>query len=139
MGQLNRWLLAQDLGVAKLTPGIAQQFLDHRRVTGQRRVPTLAALAPLLDHLRDQGVLAPEPPAVLTARDELLAGYRHHLVHERGLADRVQRAGAETGAEGLTSAEVNAYMLQASSHLVVGSAKREAADLRALLRYLYLA
>src|SRR5215207_9398105 len=115
MGQLNRWLLAQDLGVAKLTPGIAQQFLDHRRVTGQRRVPTLAALAPLLDHLRDQGVLAPEPPAVLTARDELLAGYRHHLVHDRGLAattvrryerfakrflaDRVQRAGAETGAE----------------------------------------
>ena len=155
MGQLNRWLVTRGLGVEMLTPGVAQQFLDERRADGHRRVPTLATLAPLFDHLREQGVLLPEPPPTPTRRDVLLAGYRHHLVHDRGLAattvrryesfakrflaDRMQRAGAETGAEGLTSAEVNAYMLQASADLVVGSAKREAADLRALLRYLYLA
>lgn len=155
MGQLNRWLAMEGLGVEMLTPVVAQQFLDERRAAGHRRVPTLATLAPLFDHLRGQGVFPPEPPPVRTRRDVLLAGYRHHLVHDRGLAattvrryesfakrflaDRGQRAGSETGAEGLTSADVNAYMLQASAHLVVGSAKREAADLRALLRYLYLA
>ncbi len=154
MGQLNRWLAARGIGVAMLTPEVAQQFLDHRRATGQQRVPTLAALAPLLGHLRDRDVLAPEPPAVLTARDDLLVCYRHHLVHDRGLAattvrryesfatrflaQRALRAGTETGAEGLTSPEVNAYMLEASTRLIVESAKREAADLRSLLRYLYV-
>jgi integrase len=44
----------------------------------------------------------------------------------------------EIGAEGLTNAEVSGYMLEAGSRLVVESAKREAADLRALLRFLYL-
>lgn len=155
MGQLSRWLAAEGLGVEVLTPGVAQQFLDARRSAGQRRVPTLASLASLLDHLREQGVLGPEPPAELTARDSLLAGYRHHLVHDRGLAtttvrryerfakrflaERARRDGGETGAEALTSAEVNAFMLEASTRLVVESAKREAADLRALLRYLYVA
>ena len=38
----------------------------------------------------------------------------------------------------LTSAEVSGYMLEAGSRLVVESAKREAADLRTLLRFLYL-
>jgi site-specific recombinase XerD len=155
MGQLNRWLDAEGLGVEKLTPGIAQQFLDDRRAAGQRRVPTLAALAPLLGHLSEQGVLPAETPTEPTPHEELLAGYRHHLVHDRGLAattvrryanfatrflaERARRAGSGTGADGLTSAEVNAYMLEAGTRLVVDSAKREAADLRALLRYLYVA
>lgn len=155
MGQLNRWLATRGLGVAMLTPTVAQHFLDERRAAGHRRDVTLAALAPLFDHLREQGVLPWEPAAAPTRRDDLLRGYRHHLIHDRGLAattvrryesfarrflaERAQRAGVETGAEGLTSVDVNAYMLQASARLVVGSAKREAADLRALLRYLYLA
>ena len=154
MGQLNRWLDAEGVGVDKLTPGIAQQFLDDRRAAGQRRVPTLATLAPLFDHMREQGVLPVEAPTEPTLREELLAGYRHHLVHDRGLAattvrryanfatrflaERARRAGAGAGADGLTSAEVNAFMLEAGTRLVVDSAKREAADLRALLRYLYL-
>jgi hypothetical protein len=56
-----------------------------------------------------------------------------------GSGARASRTGLETGTEGLTSGEVNAYMLDVSARLVVESAKREAADLRALLRYLYLA
>ena len=41
------------------------------------------------------------------------------------------RAGGEAGAEGLTSAEVSAWMLEAGYRLSE-SASREAADLRAL-------
>lgn len=155
MGQLNRWLLDEGLGLESFTPSIAQQFLDSRRAAGQRRVPTMVSLAPLITCLRREGVVAEEIPVKPTPLDELLAGYRHHLVHDRGLtlttvrryerfarrflAGRASRTGTESGTDGLTSTEVNAYMLEVSGRLTIESTKREAADLRALLRYLYVA
>jgi integrase/recombinase XerD len=155
MSRLNRWLEAEGLEMQDLSVVTAQQFLDATRAAGQRRVPTMVSLVPLFDCLRRQGVMPPEQPVDLTARERFLAEYHHHLVHDRGLApttvrrymnfarrflaDRASRTGSETGAEGLTSSEVNAYMLDFSTRLIVESAKREAADLRALLRYLYLA
>lgn len=154
MGQLNDWLHVEDLGAADLTPGVAQRFLDARRAAGKRRVPTLRSLTSLFAHLRSQGVLAPEQLAEPTPLELLLAGYHRHLVQDRGLtastvrryerfarrflASRAARTGGQTGADALSSHEVNVYLLEASSRLVVGSAKREAADLRALLRYLYV-
>lgn len=154
MGQLNGWLSAQGLGTEDLTPTVAGWFLVSRRARGQRRVPTLASLVPLFDYLRNQHVLPPEQPRVPTRRDELLERYQRHLAGDRGLtpttvlrykrfarrflAGRSARTGCETGAEGLTSAEVSGWMLEAGSRLTVESAKREAADLRALLRFLYL-
>lgn len=154
MGQLDRWLLGESLAAGDLTPVVAGRFLASRRARGQRRVPTLASLAPLFDYLRNQQVLPAEQPRVATRRDELLARYRRHLLNDRGLAagtvlryerfarrflgERAARTSSETGAEGLTAPEVSAWMLEASSRLTVESAKREAADLRALLRFLYL-
>ena len=154
MGQLDRWLSGERLAAGDLTPGVAGRFLASRRARGQRRVPTLASLAPLFDYLRNQHVLPPEQIKVATGQGELLARYRRYLLNGRGLAPgtvlryerfarrfltgRAARTGGETGAEGLTSAEVSAWMLQAGSRLTVESAKREAADLRALLRFLYL-
>lgn len=154
MGQLNRWLVGEGVGVEELTGARAEEFLVVLRMGGQRRVPSLVSLAPLLGYLRGQEVVPPEQPKVLTPRDELLARYRHHLVHDRGLtvttvrryerfarrflADRGARTGARTGVEGLESSEVSNYLLEACSRLVIESAKREAADLRALLRFLYL-
>ena len=154
MGQLNRWLSDQGLEAKDLTPAVAGRFLASRRARGQRRVPTLASVAPLFDDLRNQHVLPPEQPRVPTRRDELVGRFQRHLAGDRGLAPttvlryerfarrflagRSARTGGETGAEGLTSAEVSAWMLEASSRLTVESAKREAADLRALLRFLYL-
>ena len=84
----------------------------------------------------------------------MLARYHRHLVHDRGLsrttvlryerfarrflAQRASHSGADIGTEGLNSTAVSSYMLEAGSRLVVESVKREAADLRALLRFLYL-
>lgn len=154
MGQLDRWLSVEGLTAGELNLVVAQRFLDGRRALGQRRVPTMAMLGVLLDHLRARQVLLPEPVAVPTHRDQLLARYRRHLVHDRGLTPstvlryerfakrflvgRAPQGGADVGTEGLSSADVNTYMLEASARLVVESAKREAADLRALLRFLYL-
>lgn len=154
MGQLDRWMAAERLGMGDLTSRVAQEFLDTRQARGQRRVPTLASFAPLFDYLRGQHVVLPEQPRPPTRRDELLGDYGEYLVHDRGLtpstvlryerfarrflADRSSRTSTEIGVEGLVSADVNAFMLDAGSRLVVESAKREAADLRALLRFLYL-
>jgi integrase/recombinase XerD len=154
IGQLNRWLATEDLGVSELTAGVVQRFLDARRSRGSKqRVPTLRSLTPLFDHLYAEGALAPPEPVPATPLDELLVRYHRHLVHDRGLAPstvrryeefarrflaaRAARHGTPTGAENLSSGEVHAFMLEASARLVVESAKREAADLRALLRFLY--
>jgi integrase/recombinase XerD len=154
MGQLSWWLADNELEVGDLTRARAEDFLATRRARGQRRVPTLATLSPLLDYLRDQQVLAPEDPREPTPREQLLERYRRHLIHDRGLtpttvlryerfakrflADRAMRSGREIGVEELASAEINDYLLAAGSRLTVESAKREAADLRAFLRFLYL-
>jgi site-specific recombinase XerD len=154
MGQLDCWLPGEGVAAGDLTPAVAGRFLASRRARGQRRVPTLVSLAPLFDYLRAQYVLPPEQIEAATGQGELLARYRCYLLNDRGLTagtvlryerfarrfltGRAARTGGETGAEGLTSAEVSAWMLEAGSRLTVESAKREAADLRALLRFLYL-
>ena len=155
MGQFNRWLVTEGIELEALTPGAAERFLRDRQAAGYAKTLTLASLEPMFDHLRQKGALTPAPPPEPTARESLLNGYRRHLIHDRGLTEttvrryegfarrflteRAARTGSETGTEGLTSAEVNSFMLEATGRLVVDSAKREAADLRALLRYLYLA
>jgi integrase/recombinase XerD len=154
MGQLDRWLSSEAMCTRELSAPVARQFIEYLRARGQGRVPTLASFAPLLAYLRDLGVVAPEPVIPPAPIDELLSRYRRHLVDERGLAqttvhryetfsrrflmERAERIGTPTGTEGLTSAEVNSFMLGAAGRLAIESAKREAADLRALLRFLYL-
>jgi len=155
MGQLNRWLAGEGLEAGQLTSAVAGRFLDSRRSAGLRQVPSLATLAPLFGYLRGQRVLPLEQPAVPGSGDELLARYRRHLAGDRGLAattvgryerfarrflaGRASRTGGETGAEDLTAGEVCGYLLGAASRLgTVDSVKREAADLRALLRFLFL-
>jgi site-specific recombinase XerD len=152
-GQLNRWLAAEGLSADGLSEARAGLFFAALRAAGQRRVPAMQTLAPLFAYLRDQQVLLPEQPA--TPAEELLASYHSYLARERGvapltvlryermarrfLAGRMSRAGAETGAEDLCGAEVIAYLAGCCSRLrTTGSARREAADLRSLLRFLYL-
>jgi integrase/recombinase XerD len=154
MRQLDRWLADAGLAVGDLTPARVEQFLAACRARGQRRVPTPASATALLAYLTELGVIDAGSAPVETARDRLLTDYRDHLLGERGLtsatalryqrfakrflAQRASRNGDVLGCEGLTSAEVNDYLLAASTRLVVESAKREAADLCALLRFLYL-
>jgi integrase len=64
----------------------AGQFFAARRAAGQRRVPTMQTLGPLLAYLQDQQVLPLDQPAAATPAEELLASYRGYLVRERGAA-----------------------------------------------------
>lgn len=154
MRQLDRWLADAGLTVGELTPARVEQFLADRRAGGQRRVPTLASATALVGYLTELGAVNAASPPVETARDRLLIDYREHLLGERGLtpetalryqrfakrflAQRASRRGGVLGWKDLTCVEINEYLLETSTRLVVESAKREAADLRALLRFLYL-
>jgi len=155
MGQLSRWLMSRGTGVDGLTDSCAALFLDDVRAGGRRRVPTMASLSPLLGYLRAMDVVPPVTSPVRTRRDDFLARYREHLTSDRGLtpsttlryerfarrflADRAERGVGEIGVEGLESAAIHEYLLHVSARLTVASVKREGADLRALLRFLYLA
>jgi site-specific recombinase XerD len=154
LGRLNRWLVDEGLGAEELTRARVEQLFAGRRVRGDRCVRVVHGLATLLDYLDDQQVLQSDPPPTETPLSELLTRYARHLVHDRGLAPRtVMRyermarrflqhrtslGGGETGAEDLDMAEIHGYLLECRSRLAAGSTKREAADLRALLRFLYL-
>jgi site-specific recombinase XerD len=155
MGQLDRWLASERFAAADLSCEIAERFFASRRARGQRRVPTMEALSPLFVYLIGLGVVDHDAMrAPRTVKDDLLDRYRQHLVDARGLmpstvlryvrfarrflSERAHRRGVLIGFEDLASADVHAFMLDAGSRLVVESAKREAADLRALLRFLYL-
>lgn len=156
MARVSRWLAGESLGAGDLTVVEVERMLAAWRAAAQPgvRVVTARSLAGLLAHLRADGVLAAEPAIVSSPLDDLLADYRDHLVRERGLATRTvvcyegmarrflegrRAAGCgETGVEGLTGGEVTSFLLGECSRVSVGTAKRQVADLRSLLRFLHL-
>ena len=62
MGQLNRWLTGQRLGVGDLTAARAVEFLGLLRGDGRKRTPTMASLAVLMEHLAALNVVPPDEP-----------------------------------------------------------------------------
>jgi len=156
VGQLNRWLADKGFSAGELTTARAEEFFASRRALGQHWVATNRSLASLFEYLRAEGVVAPPLSPPKTAIDELLGEYRDYLIRDRDLTPLTVRgyeymarrflkqrvlqiqSPSATGIEGLNATDVTAYVLECSGRLTVDSTKREAADLRALLRFLYL-
>jgi site-specific recombinase XerD len=145
-------MASENIDVAGLDGPSIEAFRCDCRVRGVRRVPSVRALAPLLDYLRTRGLLvaeaAPQAPA-----DDLVGQYRAWLVTERGLADAtvlryenlarrfLHERVAEHGSkfvENLDGGHVVEFLLRESTRVSVGSAKGRVAELRSLLRFLYL-
>jgi len=152
LGQVGRWLAAEGLGVADLDEDRVAQFLAWRHDAGHRRVPGPRGLAPLLRYLRETGVVR-AARASTAPLDVLIDRYRRWLCEDRGLAaqtvlryEKTARrflAGQATTAAGLqpetlTGAQVNAFLLAECGRVSRGSAKGRVAELRSLLRFLYL-
>lgn len=77
MADVSGWLAARDLGAGDLTAVAAEQFSAQRRAAGRLRLASTRALCPLLDYLRELGVVPP-PAAVAapsTASEVLLERY----------------------------------------------------------------
>ena len=88
LGVLGRWMTEQSVESGRLDAAAIETFLVARRAAGQRRVPSLRAMHPLVSFLREAGVMARDdglqPPAGL---ERFVAVYRDWLVGERGLAE----------------------------------------------------
>jgi len=149
-GQVGRWLAVEGLEVQQLSEERLAAFLAARRRAGYRRSPGLRGLQPPLAYLREVG--AAEPAVVpVTALDGLLTEYRDWLVFDRGLApatvlryattarrflEYCSAAGVEPPA--LTGGEVNAFLIAECGRVSTGSAKGRVAELRSLLRWLFV-
>lgn len=152
LGHLGRWLSERRLGVEELDEARVEEFLADLRGQGHRRVPTLASFVLLLEMLRAQQVIAEKVAPVPSALDVLIDRYRVWMVEERGLADATvlryenlarrflqDRSTVErVDAAGLTGAAVSAFLLKECGRVSVGSAKGRVAELRSLLRFLYV-
>ena len=150
VGHLGRWMTTRGLAVDQLGRAEIDAFVAERRRPGVRQVVFRYGLVVLRQHLVEVGATALEEPAAPSALEELIGSYRAWLVRDRGLAEAtiiryertarrflVQRAdGADV--RGLSGAEVSAFLLTESGRRSVGAAKGCVAELRSLLRYLFL-
>ncbi len=129
MARLSGWLAGEGLGASDLTPAVLGGFIAELGTCGYRNRRSLRGFGTLLGYLRRVGAVpVPAPPAVpapATAEEELLDRYRRYLTGERGVCEQVARAYVgkvrrfldwrarvgEAGLEGLTAAEVSAFVL----------------------------
>jgi site-specific recombinase XerD len=109
-------------------------------------------MAPLLSYLREVDV-APVAKPSLTPLGSLLGQYRSWLVGERGLAATTVRRYENTARRflqeqasademfepaALSGVDINAFLLRECGRVSAGSAKGRVAELRSILRFLYV-
>lgn len=152
LGRLGRWMADRGVAVEALDEDKIQEFIADLRFRGERRVPSLRSFVVLLEMLREQQVVAERVAPALTALDVLIGRYRDWMIEDRGLAAATvlrnenlarrflqQRlTGDDVDVAGLTGATVSTFLLVECGRVSVGSAKGRVAELRSLLRFLYV-
>ena len=152
LARVGLWMSTEGLEAAQLNEERMAGFLTARHAAGHRKVPGTRAMVPLLSYLREAGV-APAAEPSLTPLGALIGQYRSWLVQERGLASTTvlryentarrfltEQASGGDGFEpaALTGVDVNAFLLRECGRVSAGSAKGRVAELRSVLRFLYL-
>jgi site-specific recombinase XerD len=150
-GQVGRWLGVKHLDVWLLSEPQLIKFLADQRRAGCRKLPGLRGLSVPLTYLREVGAVAPAS-SPCTGIDVLLEKYRQWLVVDRGLAPQtvlryrktarrflVDCAAGGVQPSALSGAEVNAFLIAECGRVSAGSAKGRVAELRSLLRFLFIA
>src|SRR6266508_5165686 len=155
VARLSAWLERRGLGARDICSARLEEFLGDLAAAGSGRSPTLVAMRPLLGWLRDQGLCGDDPPPAPGRLDELMERYRHWMVTDRQLASRTisryeqgarlfldgraGNGGGPAGVEDLGEEAVTAFLLaEASRGLSAKSLQGRVAELRSLLRFLYL-
>lgn len=155
LARLSAWLERRGLGVSDICLTRLEEFLADLAARSPR-APTLVAMRPLLGWLRDQDLCGDDdPPPARGPLDELMERYRHWMVTDRQLArrtvgryeqgarlflsGRTRNGGGPAGVEGLSEQAVTAFLLaEAARGLSAKSLQGRVAELRSLLRFLYL-
>lgn len=152
IAHLDRWLVTAGVGPGQLSGPLIERYLAERGAAGYRNYRSMKALQPLLDYLTPLGVLPVAERLSPGPVEVLLAEYREYLLGERGLtpatvsgylgAVRPFVAGRVRGEildlVGVTSADVNRFVVAACAGRPVGTAKLIVTVLRSLLGWLHL-
>jgi integrase/recombinase XerD len=152
VAHLDRWLLAEGLGVGDLSESTIRRYLTERRAAGYVLYRSSKAMVPLLAFLAPLRVLPAEPPPRLDAVEELVGRYRDYLLTERGLtpgtvAGYVHLArpflasrsrGDQLDLAGMTAADVFEFVLTSCPGRATGSAKLIVTVTRSVLDWLHL-
>jgi site-specific recombinase XerD len=151
---LSTWLEERGLGVGDICSARLQEFFADLAAQSGRAL-TLVAMRPLLTWLRERDLCPDDPAPTPGPLDELMEHYRHWMRTERQLAPltiRTYELGArvflggriledrgDDGVEGLREQDVTAFLLAESARgLSAKSMQGRVAELRSLLRFLYL-
>ncbi|WP_330350943.1 tyrosine-type recombinase/integrase [Streptomyces sp. NBC_00582] len=152
LGQVGLWLSRQGLDAADLDEKRVNQHLSDLQQAGRRRVAGPRGMVPLMTYLREAGVV-PAPQVTPSPAEVLLERYRCWMESERGLLASTMLRYANTARrflteqamvdgeftpEGLTGADLNAFLLRECTRVSAGSAKGRVAELRSLMRFLHL-
>ncbi len=148
VGAVGRWMQQHGVQPDDLSPASLGAFRQHRIAAGARKIPSVKSFEPMLGFLREQGVVV-EASMNDSPLQRLLADYRGWLIDERGLAQmtviRYENLARRfltlyplDAGVAVTGAEVVAFLLQESQRVSVGSAKGRVAELRSLLRFLFV-
>jgi len=153
VGSLGRWMVSAGLTPPDLSVARVDEFVGFRRaVEGGRPSRTFRRpLLLLLDYLTAEGVLPVVEPAPLNGLSGVIEAYRQWLTLERGSAATtiiryVRTAGLFLAAHGtvdgdlawLSSERVNHFLVGEARRCSVGAAKGRVAEMRCLLRFLYV-
>ena len=152
LGRVGLWMSDQGLVTAQLDEAAMTAFRVASRAAGRRKALGPQALTPLLTYLRQAGFtpMAMPPGAPL---EVLMGQFRVWLLQDRGLAvttvaryentarrflrEQAMVDGVLTP-EVLTGTDVNVFLLRECGRVSAGSAKGRVAELRSVLRFLYL-
>jgi integrase/recombinase XerD len=149
LAHVSRWMEAEGLELAVLTPATLERYFVWRCREGYRKSLSPLSLRRLLGYLDGLGVL-PADDVVPSPVDGLLAEFRRYLLQERGVAARtvelyepVARLFLSGRSEPLaddlarlSGADVNAFVLREARRRSARSAEMTVRALRALLRFL---
>jgi site-specific recombinase XerD len=153
MGQLGRWMMSHVAEDEQLTISDLEAFADWLRDGSAYRVPRLRGGDPLRGYLIEVGAVRlpeVEPPGDV---EMLIGDFRRWMFDDRGLAagtvlryentarrfltERHHEHGERFIAE-LTARHVTGFLVVECGRVSAGSAKGRVAELRALLRFLFL-
>jgi site-specific recombinase XerD len=152
MAHLSRWLAAEGLGPAALSPAVVGRFFGARRAAGYTSLLSARALDSLLAYLRGVGVVpAPSVSVPDGPAEELLSRFRRYLEVERGLVAGSSRVyvhwvrpfvegiAGEDGLDlaGVDAAAVRRFVVEFCAERSRRTTEVLIAALRALLRFLY--